>query len=80
LSLPIYPLRFTLTSQEEDSLVAELESRGERWRKLSMAEIGTHYYKGMAFLLNSERKFIHKSVRFAVSISQNLWDDGLSLL
>jgi hypothetical protein len=72
LSLPIYPLRFTVTSQEEDSLVAELESRGERWRKLSMAEIGTHYYKGMAFLLNSEEKFMHKFVRFAVSNTQNL--------
>ncbi len=33
LSLPIYPLRFTFTSQEEDSLIAELQSRGDRWRK-----------------------------------------------
>jgi hypothetical protein len=72
LSLPIYPLRFTLTSQEEYSLVAELESRGDRWRRLSMAEIGTHYYKGMAFSLNSERIFVHKSVRFTVSIPQIL--------
>jgi len=81
LSLPIYPLRFTLTSQEENSLVAELESRGDRWRKLSMAEIGTHHYKGMAFLLNSDRFFVPKSVRFTVSISKKkIVDNGLSLL
>jgi hypothetical protein len=80
LSLPIYPLRFTLTSQEEDTLIAELESRGHRWRKLSMTEIGTHHYKGMAFLFGNERTFVPKSVRFIVFISQNSDYNSLSLL
>jgi hypothetical protein len=62
LSLPIYPLCFMKSEQEEKTLVAGLHIRGIRWRELMRHETGTHHYRGMAFTLNKDGDFVAKFV------------------
>jgi hypothetical protein len=62
LLLPIYPVRFTNSEQDEESLVAGLRNRGIRWRELMRHETGTYHYQGMAFTLNKADQLVAKSV------------------
>jgi hypothetical protein len=70
-SFPIYPLRFTSTVKEEESLVATLSRRGILWRKFSTDTTGTHHYQGMAFILGEDGMFVPKPVCYTAFVSSH---------